>query len=109
MKQLIKKIAAGAALLAPTAFAQNRAVPQVPISSTNDIFNIIDRVLNLAATLFFTVAVFFIFWAGWLYLNGASNEENLGKAKNQLIYAAVAIFVGLIAFSFPRLIENFVR
>lgn len=108
MKQLIKKIAIGASLLAPTAFAQ-RSVPQVPISTTNDIFNLIDRILNVAASLFFTVAVFFIFWAGWLYLNGANNEENLGKAKNQLIYAAIAIFVGLIAFSFPRLIENFVR
>lgn len=106
MKQFIKKIAIVASAFAPTAFAQ-RAVPQVPITDTNQIFNIIDRILNFAATLFFSVAVFFIFWSGYLYLK--SDEESIKAAKNQLIYAAVAIFVGLIAFSFPRFIENFVR
>jgi len=113
MKSLTKKIIAASLLVVPlvslAAAPTPAGVPQVQLTDPNQIFRILQSVVNWVAAVFFTVAVLFIFYAAWLYLGAAGDPEKLGKAKDQLIYSIVAIAIGLIAFSVTQIVENFIK
>ena len=97
MKNLIK-IGIALSLLAPLAgFAQGGITPVNPLSEQTNIITIIDRVSKWALGLLLVLAAVFIIYAAYLYLTAAGNEENVGKAKNVIIYAAIAIAVGLLS------------
>ena len=97
MKNLIK-IGIALSLLAPLAgFAQGGITPVNPLSEQTNIITIIDRVSQWALGLLLVLAAVFIIYAAYLYLTAAGNEENVGKAKNVIIYAAIAIAVGLLS------------
>ena len=68
-----------------------------PGPGTQRLINIINRLTNWLLGLLITLAVVFIIYAAYLYLTAAGNEENVGKAKNVIIYAAIAIAVGLLS------------
>ncbi len=83
-------------------------VPQVnSIQTKDDILGILNTVVDYIAVIFFGVAVLFVFYAGWLYLKAAGDPATFEKAREQLIYAAVAIAVGLIAYSFTNIVTTF--
>lgn len=111
MKKLTQKIVSAALLALPMlGFAQAPSSPRVTtITSVQDIFDIIQTIINWLAATFFAVAVIFIFYAAYLYLTAAGDPEKLTKAKNQLIYSIVAIAIGLIAFSVTTIVSNFIR
>ena len=97
MKNLIK-IGIALSLLTPLAgFAQGGITPVNPLSEQTNIITIIDRVSQWALGLLLVLAAVFIIYAAYLYLTAAGNEENVGKAKNVIIYAAIAIAVGLLS------------
>ena len=97
MKNLIK-IGITLSLLAPLAgFAQGGITPVNPLSEQTNIITIIDRVSQWALGLLLVLAAVFIIYAAYLYLTAAGTEENVGKAKNVIIYAAIAIAVGLLS------------
>ena len=97
MKNLIK-IGITLSLLAPLAgFAQGGITPVNPLGEQTNIITIIDRVSQWALGLLLVLAAVFIIYAAYLYLTAAGNEENVGKAKNVIIYAAIAIAVGLLS------------
>lgn len=97
MKKIIK-IGLTLSLLAPLAsFAQGGIVPIQPLGESVNVITIIDRVSQWALGLLLVLAAVFIIYAAYLYLTAATNEENVGKAKNVIIYAAVAIAIGLLS------------
>jgi hypothetical protein len=57
--------------------------------------------------LFFVLAVFFILFAAFTYLTAAGDPEKVGKAKNMLIYAVVAIAIAFLAVGFEKIIGTF--
>lgn len=109
MKNLTKKIIAIALLASPIAVLAAPAQAITTITDVNQVMRIITNVIDWIAGIFLAVSIFFVLYAGWLYLNSAGSEDKVKDAKNQLIYSAVGIAVALIAYSLPTLIENFIR
>jgi hypothetical protein len=109
MKNLKTKILTAILTVAPAlALAAVKGPQQVKITSYDQILRVLDNIINIIGTLFFTVAVVFIFYAAYLYLTAAGDPEKLTKAKNQLIYSIVAIAIGLIAFSVTTIVSRFI-
>jgi len=78
-----------------------------PISSTQGIIDLINKVLYWVATLFWIAAAIFIFYAAFLYLTASGEQEKVTKASRQFLYAVVAIAVGLMAYGLPTLVRSF--
>ena len=49
------------------------------------------KVVGWLSMIFWALTGVFIIWAAFLYLTGAGNEEKIGKAKQILIYAIIAL------------------
>ena len=94
------------------AFAQ----PQVNIPGTTDtgintansVVDPVKRIIGWVYTVFFILAVLFILMAAFTYLTAAGDEAKLAKAKNQIIYAAVAVVVALLAIGFSSIVGSFI-
>ena len=110
MKNIYKKVLILTLIVSPfLALAQfGGSAPQAPIQDISDIEQIITRIVNWAIGLFFAVAVLFIFYAAYLYLTAAGEAEKLTQAKNQLIYAIIAIAIALVATSLTTVIKRFI-
>ena len=103
-------------LLAVTslAFAQ----PQVTIPGASDtssgittasgVLDVVKKVIGWVYVVFFVLAVLFILFAAFTYLSAAGDEEKIKTAKNQIIYAAVAVVVALLAVGFSQIIGSVV-
>ena len=99
------------ALLAAPAFVMGQTTdldPTAPIQDVDDIYDVLDTILGIVYTIFFVVAAFFILYSGFLYLTAAGNEDNLKKAKNQIIYAVIAIVIALIALGVDNIVASVV-
>ncbi len=68
-----------------------------PINSISGVQDLLNRVLRIMYVIFFIIAAIFIVLAAFQYLTAGGDEEKVGKAKQMLIYAIVAIAVALIA------------
>lgn len=88
-------------LLAPVVVGaqvdQNVDVPESPIESVSDLEQTLGDIIGIAQTFLFALAALFIIIAGYKYLTAAGNEDDIKDAKNMLIYALVAIVIGIIA------------
>lgn len=58
-------------------------------------------------TAFFIIAALFIILAAFTYLTAQGDPEKVGKAKDRIVYAVVAIVVALIAVGIDVFIESF--
>ena len=100
MKNLAKKALTGILLITPAlALGQtfNVNTPKTNITSLSAVESVITKIVNWITGLFFVAAILYIFYAAWLYLTAAGDEEKVKKAKNQLLYSIVAIAVALLA------------
>ena len=79
------------------------------INSLSQINQIIANLVNWVTGIFFVVAVLYLFWAAYLYLSAAGDEEKISEAKNHLIYSIVAIAIALLAGSVRFIVENVLR
>ena len=59
--------------------------------------------------IFFVIAVLMILFAAFTYLTAAGNEEKVKKARDSIIYAAVAVAVALLAVGFEQIIRTFLE
>lgn len=98
--------------LASVVYAQPSTGISLPGANTNittvsGLVDILRGVVRWVYILFFIIAVLFIIFAAFTYLTSAGDPEKVGTAKNQLIYAAVAIAVALLAVGFQSIVSNF--
>jgi membrane glycosyltransferase len=113
MKENIKKLAAIAAGLLPfSALAQlptpvSPPTTQGPITTTGGIINLFGQILTWVAYIFWIAAAGFVFYAGFLYLTAAGDPEKVKKAGSQLLYAVIAIAIGIMAYGLPVLVQSF--
>ncbi len=63
-------------------------------------------VLSWVANIFWIAAILFIFWAAFLYLTAAGDPEKVKKASHTLLYAVIAIVIGLMAYGIPKLVGS---
>jgi len=90
----------------------NQFVPKdskAPIQTSDDIIDFFIKIFKIMAEIFWIGAVAASFYAGYLYLLSGGNEEKTGKAKKMLLYAVIAIAIGLMAYGLPALVNNFLN
>lgn len=113
MKDLIKKLAVAAGSILPALVLAQYQVPvETPgprIESLNQINRIFANLVNWVTGIFFVVAILYLFWAAYLFLESAGDVEKLTKAKDHLIYSIVAIAIALLAGSVRFIVENVLR
>ncbi len=105
----------GLSLLANVAVGQlsNPNIPGVTpvsqVSTAGDLINVIRFIVRWVYILFFVIAVLMILFAAFTYLTAAGNEEKVKKARDSIIYAAVAVAVALLAVGFEQIIRRFLE
>ena len=80
-----------------------------PITSAQQIINVMQKLLGYFQVVFWIAAIGAIFYAGFLYLFAGENEKNVDKAKKQLMYAVIAIAIGLMAFGITPLVLSVLK
>lgn len=109
MKQIFKIGLTAGALLPLLVFAQSGITPTEPLAGNVNIQTIINTVSNWALGLLIALATLFVIYAAYLYLTSSGNEDDIGKAKNTLIYAVVAIAVGLLSKALAYIVTQLVK
>jgi len=79
------------------------------ITQPGQVVGFINKVGDWFFTILMAVAGVFIILAAWTFLTAGGNPDNVTKARQMLIYAAVGIAVGVLAKGIPYLIENFLK
>lgn len=74
----------------------------------SQLVDILVSIVRWIYIIFFIVAGMMILFAAFTYLTAGGDEEKIKNAKNQIIYAVVAIIVALLAFSLDRIVATFV-
>lgn len=99
-KRQILGITTAMALLPLLALAQpiNRPedVPQIT-GGVEKVVEVLGRISNYMLFGLLTIAGIFIIYAAYLYLTASGDAEKVKHASNVIIYAAVAIGVGLLS------------
>lgn len=66
----------------------------------------LNGILRYFAMAFWIAATFFVVYAGYLYLMSGGNEEKVKNANKQLIYAVIAIGVGILSITIIPLVNS---
>lgn len=85
-------------------------IPGVDRVGAQNVSGLVDTfrmIVKWIYTIFFIIAVIYIIAAAFTYLTAGGEAEKVNTAKDQLIYAAVAIAVALLAISFDTIVKNF--
>lgn len=77
-----------------------------PIQSGWQIMLVVGTLARWLAMVFWIAAIASAFYAGYLYLFAAGNQEMVKKANKQIWYTIIAIVIGLMAWGLPALIKN---
>ena len=97
---------ASVSLMGPTVLAQ-AGPPVVPVATCTDFACIINKVCGIFGYLFvilIVLAVIFVLFAAFKYLTAGGEQEKVSEANKQLIYAAVAVAVALLAKGLPLIV-----
>jgi len=78
-----------------------------PIKESSELIDVIARIVGWIYIIFFIIAVMYILFAAFNYLTGANDPEKIKTGRNQIIYAAIAIVIALLAVGARTIIEGF--
>ena len=79
-----------------------------PIKTPGDITKVLKGILRWTYYIFFILAVYFILLAGFSYFTAGGNPEKIQKANTSLLWAFVAIAIGLISVGAAQIITSFI-
>ena len=79
-----------------------------PISTIDQIFGILKKVVQYVYIAFFFVAILFILLAAYNYLFARGDAVKVASAHKELIWASVAIAVALISVGAAQIIQSFI-
>jgi magnesium-transporting ATPase (P-type) len=80
--------------------------PQSPVRSISDIVAVLRFVVRIVFTLLMIVAIIMIIYAGFKYLTAMGDPGAIQTAHRALVWAAVAIAVGLLAEGVRAIVES---
>lgn len=107
MKNIIKTIAFAAlvtGLVAPVlSFGQAPAGPTGVPTDYQSFLRIVTRLLDFAFAILVIIAVFLMLWAAYQYMTNKPED-----AKKQIVNAAIALAIGLLAKGLPYLVNAIV-
>ena len=107
---IISMIAGPVSALAESQTGFDKPPPAIGGGKTQfqDLIGIVNKFLGWLFTVLIVVAAIFIVLAAFYYLTAGGDEEKISKAKDRLIYAVVAIAVGLVATSVKFVVAQLV-
>ena len=94
-----------------TSFSIPAEIPCPPTSSTadqNSIYTILSRVIRILFYALMFFAVIMILIAAFSYLTAKGDTEKVEKARSAILYAVIAIAIGVLARSVPFIVSSFV-
>ena len=109
-KKFIKFLVPAVSALPYLALAQV-VVPPPPVTSINNLIGtggLVCKAFGYLFALLIILAVIFVLVAAFKYLTASGDTAKVTSANHQLIYAAVAIVVALIARGAPAIVGTFV-
>jgi hypothetical protein len=113
MKKIVSKIFSLSLLVAPViGMAQTTPITPSTVDTSGvpttavGVLAVLYNILGWMRTIFFIVAVGFILYAAFIYLQAGGDPEKLKEAKNMTIYAVVAIVVALLAAAMPAIVSS---
>jgi len=77
------------------------------ITDTGSIFDTVCIILDYIFTGLIILAIIFVLIAAFRYLTAGGDPEKVKAASKTLIYAAVAVAVGILAQAIPIIVGNF--
>ena len=78
-------------------------------TNVSGLVDVIRNVVKWVYVIFFIIAVLFILFAAFTYLTAGGDSGKVEKAKNQIIYAAVAIAVALLAVGVELIVKDLLK
>ena len=107
IKQIVLDLAVISLVSAPAlTLAVTIEEPTTVVTSIEGVVDILNFVLRIFYTVFFIIAAIFLILAAFSYLTAGGEEEKIKKAKDQLIYAIVAIAVALVAVGVRGIVSS---
>jgi len=89
------------------ALAQTQTAIPSPISSKDGIIHFLCIIVGFFFYLIISLSVLMILWAAFTYVTAGDDAEKTSKARRIITYAAIGVFVAIIANGFPALIDSF--
>lgn len=89
--------------------ANELGIPEAPVKTSGGLLNILSDVVGWVYTIFFIIAVLFIIFAAFNFLTAQGDLEKIKSARNQIMWAVVAIVVALMAVGANAIIKNFLQ
>lgn len=74
--------------------------------NVSGLVGILIRVVEWFYTILFIVAVLFILLAAYNFITSKGDQEKVGTARKQLLYAVIGIAVGLVSYAIISLVQN---
>jgi len=90
------------------ASAQGPGLPSAPANTIGGVFNLICTIFGYLFYVLVLATIFFVIMAAFKYLTAAGDPEKVKMASHQLLYAAVAIVVGILARVLPGIAASLV-
>lgn len=103
---LITMITSAFSALPAYAALQISNAPQISLTPQSTIDSMCTAV-NWFFYVVIVLSVIMMLTAGYLFVTAGDDTEKVTKAKKTILYAAIGIFVALIAKGFPTLIGSF--
>lgn len=88
-----------------TVFAQ--AISPIDDYDKDDVIKFFNNTASFVQQIFWAVAIIAVFYAAFLYATAAGNEQKVETAKKSLLYAVIAIAIGVMAFGITPLVRSF--
>ena len=81
------------------------ALGQIDVAPEVEPIGALETIIDIVFTVLIVLAVLFLIIAGFYFVTASGNPEQIGKARNMVIWAIVGVVVALLA----RGIVSFIR
>ncbi len=88
-------------------------IPSMVYAATLDtpqgVLGTIIKIAGFLGQLLMTLSIVVVLWAGFRYMTAGDSEDKVTDATKTLTYAVVGIIVGLLSFSIPGIVQEFIN
>ena len=100
-------VAAVASVVLPV-LASAQALPPPPVTNITGVWTIICTIFGYLFYALILATIFFVLLAAFKYLTAGGDAEKIATANKELLYAAVAIVVGILARVLPGIAASLI-
>jgi len=81
----------------------------IDVTNIADVQALVTQIVGVMQTILFAIAGVFVVIAGYQYLTAQGDPEKTVNARNMLIYAIIAVGIGILATIISTLVLNFLK